>query len=228
MRTLNTFSVQTLKKVKVIALRQDSRDYQALFLSETPLLDVRAPIEFAGGKFPGAINIPLMHDEERHQVGLRYKHKGQESAIVLGHELVHGDIKNARVAQWVAFAKAHPDGYLYCLRGGLRSSISQEWLAEAGENYPRIIGGYKAMRAFLLESLERTVAKSSFLTIAGFTGCGKTLIIKELDAAIDLEKLAHHRGSSFGKHATAQPTQSTFDHSLAIALLRLHGRNIQK
>ena len=207
-------------------MRQNTQDYQSIFLSGTPLLDVRAPIEFNQGAFPGAINIALMQDEERHQVGLRYKQKGQDSAIILGHELVNGEIKQARVAQWVAFAKAHPDGYLYCFRGGLRSRISQEWLAEAGVPYPRIIDGYKAMRTFLLETLTRTIAESSFLTVAGFTGCGKTVIMKELVAAIDLEKLAHHRGSSFGRHATDQPVQINFDNSLAIALLRLHARNI--
>ena len=209
-------------------MRQNTQDYQSIFLSDTPLLDVRAPIEFSQGAFPEAINIALMLDDERHQVGLRYKQKGQDSAIVLGHELVNGEIKQARVAQWVAFAKAHPDGYLYCFRGGLRSRIAQEWLAEAGVPYPRIIDGYKAMRTFLLETLERTIAESSFLTVAGFTGCGKTVIMKELEAAIDLEKLAHHRGSSFGRHATDQPVQINFDTSLAIALLRLHTRNITK
>ncbi len=211
-----------------MTMRQNTQDYQSIFLSDTALLDVRAPVEFAQGAFPGAINLPLMNDEERHQVGLRYKQKGQDSAIVLGHELVTGDIKQARVAQWVAFAKEHPNGYLYCFRGGLRSRISQEWLAEAGIAYPRIVDGYKAMRTFLLESLERTIADSTFTTVAGFTGCGKTVIMKELEAAIDLEKLAHHRGSSFGKHATDQPVQINFDNSLAIALLRLHARNIKK
>jgi len=211
-----------------MAMRENTLDYQAIFLSDTPLLDVRAPIEFAQGAFPGAINLPLMNDEERHQVGLQYKKKGQDAAIVLGHELVKGELKQARVAQWAAFANAHPDGYLYCFRGGLRSRITQQWLAEAGIEYPRIIDGYKAMRTFLLESLERNIAASKFIVVAGFTGSGKTEVMKDLNAAIDLEKLAHHRGSSFGKHATDQPVQIDFDNRLAIALLRLHARNITK
>ena len=208
-------------------MRPNTQDYQSLFLNDTPLLDVRAPVEFAQGAFPGAVNVPLMTDDERHQVGLQYKQRGQESAIRLGHQLVCGETKAARIARWAEFARKHPDGYLYCFRGGLRSQISQQWLNEAGIEYPRILGGYKAMRAFLLESLEQTIAHSSFLLVAGFTGCGKTEVIHDIDATVDLEKLAHHRGSSFGKHATDQPVQIDFDNRLAIALLRLHARGIK-
>ena len=192
------------------------------------MLDVRAPVEFAQGAFPHVKNLPLMNDEERHRVGLQYKQKGQDSAIELGHQLVSGDIKQARVAQWVEFARANPEGYLYCFRGGLRSRISQQWLAEAGIQYPRIIGGYKAMRGFLLESLEQNINNASFVLVAGFTGSGKTVVMKELTAAIDLEELAHHRGSSFGKHATDQPGQIDFDNRLAIELLRLQKRGMTK
>lgn len=203
-------------------MRPDTQDYLSVLLSNSPLLDVRAPVEFAQGAFPYVTNLPLMNDEERHQVGLEYKQAGQDSAIKLGHQLVSGANKQIRVEQWVKFAQEHPDGYLYCFRGGLRSKISQQWLAEAGIQYPRIIGGYKAMRSFLLETLEQNIASSSFTLVAGFTGCGKTEVMKELSAAVDLEKLAHHRGSSFGKHATEQPVQINFDNQLAIALLRLH------
>ena len=203
--------------------RPDTEDFAAVLLSGVPLLDVRAPIEFAQGAFPASTNLPLMNDEERHLVGLRYKQAGQDAAIVLGHELVAGELKTARVAHWARFATEHPEGYLYCFRGGLRSRISQQWLAEAGLPYPRIIGGYKEMRSFLIEQLEQRITQSTFALIAGFTGCGKTEVIKHLDAAIDLEKLAHHRGSSFGKHATDQPVQIDFDNRLAIAFIRLHG-----
>lgn len=208
--------------------RPDTADFQALFISDTPLLDVRAPVEFAQGSFPHATNFPLMNDEERHRVGLCYKNEGQDAAIALGHKLVSGDVKARRVAQWIEFARAHPNGYLYCFRGGLRSRISQQWLAEAGIPYPRIVGGYKAMRTFLLESLERQIAESSFILIAGFTGCGKTQVVDELTSVIDLEKLANHRGSSFGKHADEQPSQIDFDNKLAIALLKLHAQDLKR
>ncbi len=204
--------------------RPDTDDFASLFTREVALLDVRAPIEFEQGAFPGATNLPLMNDQERHQVGLRYKEVNQEAAIELGHELVSGEIKAARVAQWKAFAQAHPEGYLYCFRGGLRSRISQSWLAEAGIEYPRIIGGYKAMRTFLLESLAKQIEASDFVLVSGLTGSGKTEVIQSLSSVVDLEKLAHHRGSSFGKHATDQPVQINFDNSLAIALLRLQAQ----
>ena len=204
--------------------RPDTDDFASLFTQGVALLDVRAPVEFEQGAFPGATNLPLMNDQERHQVGLRYKQVNQEAAIKLGHELVSGDIKAARVALWKAFAQAHPEGYLYCFRGGLRSRISQSWLAEAGIQYPRILGGYKAMRTFLLESLNRHIETSHFVLVSGLTGSGKTEVIQALSSTVDLEKLAHHRGSSFGKHATDQPVQINFDNSLAIALLRLHAQ----
>ena len=202
-----------------MSTRPDTEDFASVLLSGVPLLDVRAPVEFAQGAFPASVNLPLMNDEERHRVGLQYKQKGQDAAIVLGHALVSGEIKAQRVAQWVKFAQEHPEGYLYCFRGGLRSRISQQWLADAGLPYPRIIGGYKAMRSFLIEKLNTSIAASKFVLVAGFTGCGKTEVIQNLDAAIDLEKLAHHRGSSFGKHATDQPVQIDFDNLLAIALM---------
>ena len=208
--------------------RSDSDGYADILNRGVPLLDVRAPVEFSQGAFPGAINLPLMEDEERHRVGKRYKQAGQDSAIKLGHELVSGQIKNERVAKWVEFAKAHPEGYLYCFRGGLRSRISQQWLIEAGIQYPRVIGGYKAMRGFLLAQLAQGIAESQFVLIAGFTGCGKTEVIKNLTATIDLEKLAHHRGSSFGKHANDQPTQIDFDNSLAIAFMRLRVQQVTR
>ena len=204
--------------------RPDTEDFASLFTREVALLDVRAPIEFEQGAFPCASNLPLMNDDERHQVGLRYKQVNQDAAIKLGHELVSGDIKAARVAQWKAFAQAHPEGYLYCFRGGLRSRISQSWLAEAGIEYPRIVGGYKAMRTFLLESLPKHIDESDFVLVSGLTGSGKTEVVQALSSTVDLEKLAHHRGSSFGKHATDQPVQINFDNCLAIALLRLHAQ----
>ena len=182
-------------------------DLLNIFLSNTPLLDVRAPVEFAQGAFPGAVNLPLMNDEERHEVGIRYKEAGQQSAIELGHSLVSGRLKDRRIQSWVEFANAHPDGVLYCFRGGLRSRITQQWLHEAGVDYPRITGGYKAMRRFLIDAIERLSQQARFVIVGGMTGSGKTDVIAALTHAIDLEGLAHHRGSSFGGHPDHQPCE---------------------
>jgi len=121
-------------------------DYRSILLSNTPLLDVRAPVEFNQGAFPLAENFPLINNQEREAIGIRYKKQGQDEAIKLGHELVQGDIKQQRVNHWQDFFTQHPQGVLYCFRGGMRSKISQQWIYEqTGQVYPRIKGGYKAM-----------------------------------------------------------------------------------
>lgn len=204
-----------------IAMRADIRDYRELFLSGVPLLDVRAPVEFGKGAFPGAVNVPLMDDAQRERVGICYKQQGQEAAIALGHQLVSGEVKARRIAAWAEFARRHPDGYMYCFRGGLRSQISQTWLREeGGVAYPRVAGGYKAMRGFLLEHLDQSVAECGFVVLGGMTGTGKTDVLRQLDHGLDLEGHAHHRGSSFGKHATAQPAQIDFENGLSIDVLK--------
>jgi len=202
-------------------MRENSDDYRQIFLSGLPLMDARAPVEFHKGAFPGAVNLPLMNDIERQKVGTCYKVHGQQAAIELGHKLVCGAIKEERIAAWAAFARANPEGYLYCFRGGLRSQITQQWLKEeAGIEYPRVIGGYKAMRTFLIDTTESAIGECDFVIVGGLTGTGKTEVLAQLDNAIDLEGHANHRGSSFGKHATPQPGQIDFENRLAIDLLR--------
>ncbi|WP_404365412.1 tRNA 2-selenouridine(34) synthase MnmH [Marinobacter sp.] len=200
--------------------RSDTADYLSLFLNDTLLVDVRAPVEFSRGSFPQALNAPLMNDDERHQVGICYKEKGQDAAIELGHELVTGSIREERIAAWSGFARQHPDGYLFCFRGGLRSRLTQQWLKEAGIDYPLVTGGYKALRRFLIDELEARAASASFVIVSGRTGTGKTRLLGELPDFIDLEGLANHRGSSFGRQVTPQPSQIDFENRLAIALLK--------
>ncbi|GGM26827.1 tRNA 2-selenouridine(34) synthase MnmH [Pseudomonas asuensis] len=202
-------------------MRDDARDYRSLFLSGAPLMDVRAPVEYSKGAFPCAVNRPLMDDVERQKVGTCYKLKGQQAALELGHSLVSGRIKEARIQAWADFARNNPEGYLYCFRGGLRSQIAQQWLlSEAGIAYPRVAGGYKALRTFLMESLLQAVEECRFVLVGGMTGTGKTEVIAQLDDSVDLEGHANHRGSSFGKRATLQPSQIDFENSLAIDLLK--------
>ena len=197
-------------------------NYLDLFLRDVPLLDVRAPVEFAQGAFPNADNLPLLTDTERHEVGLRYNDEGQPAAIELGHALVGGRVREARLQSWLRWCERHPDGQLYCFRGGMRSGTVQDWLAQAGRPIPRIRGGYKAMRRFLLDSLEQTSAALPLLLLSGRSGTGKTRVIEAIDHAVDLEGLARHRGSAFGRRPGGQPTQPDFENRLAIALLRLH------
>jgi len=210
-------------------MTHDTRDYKLLFLGDTPMFDVRAPVEFNKGAFPSAINLPLMDDVERQKVGTCYKHHGQQAAIDLGQKLVCGELKEKRIAEWKHFAEQNPEGYLYCFRGGLRSRTSQQWLKEeAGIDFPLVQGGYKAMRTFLIETVEQTVEKSELYIIGGMTGTGKTDVLLQLENGLDLEGHAHHRGSSFGKHATPQPSQINFENNLAIDMLKKNETGIKK
>jgi tRNA 2-selenouridine synthase len=201
---------------------QPITDYKQLFLSDTPMVDVRAPIEFAKGAFPHSINAPLMNDDEREAVGICYKEKGPDAAQELGHQLVCGDVKQARVEQWLNFANQYPNGILYCFRGGLRSRISQQWLSEAGIDRPYVEGGYKAMRAYLLTQLHERVNSGQFLVLSGATGSGKTEVIHDWPHSIDLEGLANHRGSAFGKTFIPQPAQIDFENAWSVAWLKRH------
>jgi len=198
----------------------DTEDYAQLFLSSAPLIDTRAPIEFARGSFPTAENLPLMTDHEREQVGTCYKQKGQDAAIALGHQLVCGAVQKQRIEAWLRFAQQNPDGYLFCFRGGLRSQICQQWMREAGCQYPRVLGGYKAMRRYLIDTLEKHSVQQRFVLLGGHTGSAKTVLLNQLTNSIDLECLAHHRGSAFGRRATGQPPQIGFENGIAIALLK--------
>ncbi|WP_447554051.1 tRNA 2-selenouridine(34) synthase MnmH [Vreelandella sp. EE22] len=184
----------------------------------TPLMDVRAPVEFAQGSLPGAVNLPLMVDEERHQVGIAYKEHGQAAAIALGERLVGGELKEARIAAWRAYLDQHPEAALYCFRGGLRSQIAQQWLHEAGIDVPRIQGGWKAMRQVLCQRIDQA-AKQPILIVAGLTGSAKTVLINQLANGVDLEACANHKGSAFGRQPDAPSTQIDFEHALAKRLL---------
>lgn len=196
-------------------------DLQGLFINDVPLMDVRAPVEFADGAFPTAENHPLIDDDERHRIGITYKAEGQDRAIELGEQLVSGELKARRIRQWQAFLQRHPDAALYCFRGGMRSRTSQRWLLEeTGINCPRVRGGYKAMRRFLIDQIEHNSAICRPVVIGGRTGVGKTRLLAQCDAKIDLEALAHHRGSAFGHHPQPQPTQIDFENSLSIALMK--------
>ncbi len=192
-------------------------DYAAVFTLGAPLIDLRSPAEFRHGAFPGAVNLPLLTDAERETIGLRYKQGGRDAAITLGNELVSGNVKAALLAAWQQILDEHPDAMLYCWRGGLRSETVQRWLAGTGRDAPRIHGGYRALRRFCIDTLDR---QREWLLVGGRTGVGKTDILKQMPDSIDLESLANHRGSAFGKRATPQPTPISFENALAVQLLR--------
>ncbi|QSZ41947.1 tRNA 2-selenouridine(34) synthase MnmH [Sulfurimonas aquatica] len=197
-----------------------SDDFKSIVLNNTPLIDVRAPIEFNKGAFKNCVNLPLMNDEERHLVGIKYKEHGNVEAIKLGHKLVKDEIKESRVKAWCDYKMQHPNALLYCFRGGQRSKISQEWMRESKIDITRLRGGYKAFRSYLMREIEESPKHFKPIIIGGRTGSGKTILLKDIKNSIDLEGLANHRGSSFGRKITPQPTQINFENALAYDLIQ--------
>lgn len=180
-----------------------------------PLVDVRSPGEFAQGHIPGAVNIPLFDNEERARVGTIYKQQSQEAAVALGYELV------APKLQWYVeeAAKVARGGPLvvHCWRGGMRSRSFAQHLRDNGlKQVQTIKGGYKAYRTLVLNTFTRDW---SLHILGGYTGSGKTHVIERLmelgHQAVDLEGLAHHKGSAFGAIGqTPQPSSEQFDNDL--------------
>ncbi len=161
------------------------------------IVDVRSPEEFEKGHIPGAINIPLFSDPERAKVGTLYKRKSKMDAMLSGLEIVGAKMKD--LAQEALKQAKDNTIYLYCWRGGQRSQ-SMAWLFEKVEIQTYVLeGGYKAYRSYFKERLSQ-IEKMTILS--GNTGTGKTDILKALselgEQVVDLEGLAHHKGSAFG------------------------------
>lgn len=188
---------------------------------EHPILDVRTPAEFEKGNIPGAYNLPLFTNEERAIVGTIYKQQGRQPAILKGLELVGPKMKGL-VEGTQAVSADNKTILMHCWRGGMRSS-SVAWLLELyGYKVYTLKGGYKFFRRYVLSACDE---KRNYIILGGRTGSGKTLVLKKLselgEQVIDLEKLAHHKGSSFGSIGEEKPpTQEQFENCLALELKR--------
>jgi tRNA 2-selenouridine synthase len=189
--------------------------------AQGPILDVRSPGEFQRAHIPGAISFPLFTDEERARVGTIYKQAGKDAAVELGLEFV-----GPKLAKWVKQAKklaVNNTVYVHCWRGGMRSG-SMAWLLEtAGIQVKLLVGGYKAYRNFVLSKFEETIP---LIVLGGKTGSGKTDILLEMQKrgvqVIDLEGIAHHRGSAFGHLGLEeQPTSEHFENVLVEQLMQM-------
>lgn len=187
--------------------------------SERVVLDVRSPGEFAQGHIPGAVSFPLFNDAERAQVGTVYKQQGKEEAMLLGLKIVGPKMeKFVRDARKLA---PHRRLAVHCWRGGQRSG-SMAWLfRQSGFDVVTLLGGYKNYRRHILESFEQV--SLSMIVIGGQTGTGKTKILRALqglgEQIIDLEALAHHKGSAFGAIGELpQPTVEQFENDLFEAM----------
>ncbi|MEZ5017455.1 MAG: tRNA 2-selenouridine(34) synthase MnmH [Flavipsychrobacter sp.] len=187
------------------------------------VLDVRSPGEFAHAHILGAISMPLFTDEERKVVGTSYKQESRERAIKIG--LDYFGVKMRKMVEEVEHIiqkNSCSKIIVHCWRGGMRSA-GVAWLLDLyGFDVHVLTGGYKAYRKWIHQQFS---VGYKFLILSGYTGSGKTLVLKSLkdkqEAAVDLEATAIHRGSSFGGMKEPQPTQEMFENKLGEALANL-------
>lgn len=190
-----------------------------------PIVDVRAPIEFEQGSVPGSHSIPLLNNDERARVGTCYRNEGEAAAIALGHQLISGATKAARVQAWCEFFLANPKSAIMCFRGGQRSRLVQAEAERHGYQQPLIRGGFKRMRQLLSRERDRLATTTPFYVLSGLTGSGKTKTLRAQSRfLLDLEAIAEHRGSSFGQISEKQPPPATFENRLAVSLLKLEAQ----
>lgn len=187
-----------------------------------PVVDVRSQGEFEEGHILGALNIPLLNDEERVMVGTTYKQQGQQQAIKEGFRLVGPRLldiieETERIAQGKEIL-------VHCWRGGMRSNNFAQFVGMARVKTQTVEGGYKAYRQVALESFQRPL---QIILLTGCTGSGKSEVLRELavqgEQILDLEALAHHKGSAFGGLLMpAQPTTEQFQNNLFEKILKLN------
>jgi len=189
------------------------------------IIDVRSPVEFSAGHIPGATNVPLFSDDEREHVGTLYAESGREVALEKGLEYVGpkmaGFVRQTRELLADGTTKSESQmAFVHCWRGGMRSQSFAWLLGTAGFDVRVLEGGYKAFR----KMAHRQIGfRHRMIVLSGLTGAGKTEYLKRFQDAgeqiIDLEKLANHRGSSFGALGLGdQPTTEQFENRLFTAL----------
>ncbi len=186
-----------------------------------PVIDVRSEGEYQAGHMRGAVNIPLLNNEERVVVGTTYKQKGQKEAIHEGFRLVGPRLREIiDITEQVAGGK---EILVHCWRGGMRSNIFCQFVGMAGIRSQPLTGGYKSYRHLALKSFKKPF---QIILLTGCTGSGKSEILREMAAQgeqiLDLEGLANHKGSAFGGLLMpAQPTTEQFQNDLLEAILKL-------
>lgn len=185
------------------------------------IVDVRSPAEFAEDHMPGAINWPVLDNQERHDVGLLYASSPFE-ARKLGAALVARNIARHLETSTAGLPKTWRP-LVYCWRGGQRSGAMHWFLGQIGFRSRQLVGGYKAYRARVRDDLDTLPSRLHYRVLCGLTGCGKTRLLQALAAeggqVLDLEGLAAHRGSVLGSLPDrAQPSQKAFDSSLWASL----------
>lgn len=191
--------------------------FEASLLDSHCLIDARTPLEFAEDHLPGAINVPILTNAERAEVGTLYKQQGPQAARIRGLELTCHRFP-ALVRTITEAAKNRPI-LVYCWRGGLRSEALLLLLEMSGYTASKLIGGYKAFRSVVTSFFSDLHLPVQLVVLHGMTGSGKTEFLLQLPperyTVIDLEGLARHRGSAFGALGLGeQPPQKLFESRL--------------
>ena len=189
------------------------------------LIDARSPAEFALDHIPGAINCPVLSNEERVQIGTIYKQVSPFEAKRLGAAMVSANL--ARHLRDTFHDKpAHWKPLVYCWRGGLRSGSMVTWLRLVGWDAQQLAGGYKGFRGHVIAQLDTLVPQLQLRVLCGATGSAKTRVLHALARqgaqVLDLEGYACHKGSLLGNlPGVAQPSQKHFETTLATQLAQL-------
>ena len=192
------------------------RAYADLDLSDfDEIINVRAPVEFEEDHLVGAINLPVLDNEEREKIGHQYTQESSFEAQKAGAALVSAHISELLGSHFADKPRDYRP-LVYCFRGGQRSRSLATFLSEIGWSVTLLEGGYKAYRQHVLRSLESLPPKFRFRVLNGYTGSGKTLVLQALEKAgaqvLDLEGLANHKGSVFGRELDReQPPQKRFE-----------------
>jgi tRNA 2-selenouridine synthase len=187
------------------------------------LIDARSPSEFALDHIPGAINCPVLDDDERRIVGTLYKQTGAFEARRVGGAMVAANLAR-HLRERFADQPAGWKPLVYCWRGGLRSGSMVTWLRLVGWDAQQLNGGYKRWRQHVVEVIARLGPQLPLQVVCGATGSAKTRVLQAMAArgaqVLDLEALARHKGSLLGNlPGQPQPTQKAFETALAVQLL---------
>ena len=177
--------------------------------SYSEIIDVRSPSEYVEDRIPGAINLPVLDDAERAEVGTIYKQINPFNARKIGAALVAKNISQ-HLQQHFTDKDKNYRPLVYCWRGGQRSNSMAAVLSQIGWRVTVLEGGYKTYRAYVRQQLEQLPTKFTYKILCGFTGSGKTLILRRLQhrgiQVLDLEAISNHRGSLLGEEWQIQPT----------------------
>jgi tRNA 2-selenouridine synthase len=179
------------------------------------IIDVRTPDEFALDHLPGAVNYPVLRNEERIIVGTMYKQVSAFEAKKLGATLIARNIAN-HIEHTFSSRPKNWKPLIYCWRGGKRSGSMGHILRQIGWDARVLHGGYKSYRASVLEDLKTRPSAFKFVVITGRTGSAKSRVLETLaqlgNQVLDLEGLANHKGSVLGGNLESpQPSQKYFE-----------------